>query len=201
MDRFRPWRSMLDDGIAPDEMGCGAPGVTRKRLEASDGVDASYRLLCTRRSIRDRAECHLAVSLLQLAKCLCALFELDYGLRLDGSRRIRAVWQSPDLTSDRGRVSHRLRAQLRRTHIVRAAGCRAQFAFLARDLGQTRGVLERMQCACEPILLLFRFGWAARLRHEFPRPSQGIAGLCYRDRILPNTDHCSLIRSRQCFAD
>src|SRR5262245_5809689 len=105
--------------------------------------------------------------------------KLDYRLRFDWGSRIRAVWQSADFTGNHRRVSHRLCAQLSGTHIVSAPVRRAQFAFLARDLGETRRVLERMQCARKPLLLLFRFWWAARLRHEFSRAAQGIAGLCY----------------------
>ena len=40
---------------ATDEMRCAAPGVMRKRFEASDGVDASNRLVYTHHSSRYRA--------------------------------------------------------------------------------------------------------------------------------------------------
>lgn len=52
----------------------------RKRVEASDRVDASYRLICIRRPTRDGAECLFAVSPLQLAKCVRAALELNQGL-------------------------------------------------------------------------------------------------------------------------
>jgi hypothetical protein len=58
----------------------GAPGVARERLEASDGVDASNRLVCAHRSTRDRAKCHFTVIRLQLAKCVRTLFELGHDL-------------------------------------------------------------------------------------------------------------------------
>ena len=60
-------------------MRCGEPGVTRKRFKASDGVDASDRLVCTHRSTGYRTECHFAVGLLQLTKCFRAVFKLDDG--------------------------------------------------------------------------------------------------------------------------
>ena len=65
---------------ATDEMRCGAPGVMRQRVEAPDGVDASYRLVRTHRSARDRAECRFAVRPLQLVQCVRTVLELDYGL-------------------------------------------------------------------------------------------------------------------------
>ena len=55
----------------------GTPGVTRKRFEAPDSVDASNRLVCADRSTRDRAECRFAMGRLQLAKCFRAAFKLD----------------------------------------------------------------------------------------------------------------------------
>ena len=124
--------------------------MTRKRFEASDGVDASNRVVCTHCSTRDRAECHFAVGLLEFAKCVRAVCKLDEGLlgwpflsshffrpivRLDWGIVIGVVWQSAHFTGDHDRVSHRFRAQSRRTHIVRSAGHRPQFAFLARNLG------------------------------------------------------------------
>jgi hypothetical protein len=171
----------------------GPPGVTRKRFKASDRVDAGNGLVCTHRSTRYRAECHLAVGPLQLAKCFRAVFKFDDCLlgrrsiwgfflpigRLDGDSVITGVWQSAHFTGYQDRLSHRLRAQPRGAHIFRPARRRPQFAFLARDLGQTRRVVERMQCARESLLLLLRLGWAARLGHEFTRPAQRIAGLCY----------------------
>lgn len=150
-------------------MRCGAPGVSRKRFEASDRVDAGNRLVSTHRSTRYRAECHFAVGPLQLAKCFRAVFKLDDCLlgwhsicsdfllpmeRLDWGSLIAGVWQSAHFTGYQDRVSHRLRAQPRGAHIFRPTGHRPQFAFLARDLGQTRRVVERMQCARESLLLL-----------------------------------------------
>jgi hypothetical protein len=168
--------------------------VTRKRFEASDRVDSSNRLVCTHRSARYRAECHFAVGPLQLAKCFRAVFKFDDCLlgwrsicrgfflsigRLEWASLITGVWQSAHFTGYQDRLSHRLRAQPRSAHIFRPARRRPQFAFLARDLGQTRRVVERVECARESLLLLFRRGWAARLGHEFTRPAQRIAGLCY----------------------
>jgi len=49
-------------------------------VEAPDGVDASYRLVCTHHSARDRVECRFAVDPLQFAKCVRALLELNHGL-------------------------------------------------------------------------------------------------------------------------
>lgn len=61
-------------------MRCGTPGVMRKRVEASDRVDARHRLFCADRSTRDRAECRFAVRSLQLTKSGRAVFKLDQGL-------------------------------------------------------------------------------------------------------------------------
>src|SRR5215469_14960768 len=112
---------------ATDELRCRAPGVTRKRFEASDSIDASNRLVCTHRSAGYRAECHYAVGPLQLTKRNRAVFKLQHCLlgwrsicsdfflsieRLDWGSLIRAVWQSAHFTGDQDRVSHRLRTQL-----------------------------------------------------------------------------------------
>jgi hypothetical protein len=184
--------------------------VTRKRFETSDSIDASNRLVGTHHSAGYRTECHFAVSPLQLAKSFRTVFKLDHCLigwrsncsdfflpidRLDWGSLIRAVWQSAHFIRYQDRVSHRLRTQPRSTHIFRPTGREPQFTFLARDLGQTRSVFERMQCAREPLLLLFRFGWAARLRHEFPRLAQRVAGLCYGDSLFPGAYRFSVICS------
>ena len=168
--------------------------MPRQRFETPDSLDARNRLVCTYRSTRYRAEGLFAVGGLQVTKCFRAVFKLHHCLLgwrsicgdfflpaegLDWGSRIRGVWQSAHFTGYQDRVSHRLRAQLGSPHVFRPPGYPPKFAFLARDLGQTRSVVERMQCARESLLLLCRFGWAARLRHEFPRLAQRIAGLCY----------------------
>jgi hypothetical protein len=173
-------------------MRCGAPGVTRKGFEASDSIDESHRLVCTHRSNRKRAECRFAMGRLQFAKCFRAVFKLHHCLLggrsacgdfflpiepLDWCRVIKGVWQSAHFAGYQDRGSHRFRAQPRSAHIVRPAGHRHKFGFLARDLGQARCVVERMQCARESPLRFLRFEWPARLRHEFLRLTQGIAGL------------------------
>jgi hypothetical protein len=168
--------------------------VTRKRFEASDSVSASHRLVCTYHSTGYRAECHFAVGQLQLAKCFRAVFKLDHGLpgwgstcgdfflpieRLERGSVVSGVRQSAHFTGYHDRVLHRFRAQLRSARIFRLAGYRPKIAFLARDLGQTRRVVERMQCPRESLLVLLGFGWTTCLRHEFPRLAQRIVGLSY----------------------
>src|SRR5262245_29241547 len=177
-----------------DEIRCGAPGATHKRLEAAGSFDASNRVVCTHASAGFRAECHRAVGPPQLAKCARAVFELDQALlgwrsigsdfllpveRLAWGSLMRGGWQSAHFVSYQDGDSHRLRAQLRCTHIFRAAGERPKLALLARELGKPRRMIECMQCARESLLLLLRVGWATRLRHKFQRLSQRIAGLCH----------------------
>jgi hypothetical protein len=140
-------------------MRCRAPGVTRKRFEASDSVDASNRLVCAHRSTRYRAECRFAVGPLQLAQHIRAVFKLNHCLlglcsvcsdfflsieRLDWGRLIMVVWQSAHFTGYQDRVSHCLYAQLRSPRIFRPAGHWPEFTFLLRNLGQARRVVERM---------------------------------------------------------
>ena len=132
--------------------------MTRKRFEPSDSVDASNRLVHTHHSTCYPADCQFAVGPLQLANCFSAVFKLDKCLlgwrftcsgvflrieRLDWGSLIRGVWQSAHFTGYQHRVSHRLSAQLCSAHIFRPARHRPKFAFLARDLGQTRRVVER----------------------------------------------------------
>ena len=172
----------------------GTPGVVRKRVEASDRVDASHRLVCSHGSTCDRAECLFAVSPLQLAKRVRAAFELDQGLlrrrsmcgdfllsieRLDPGSLMKGVWQSAHFIGNQYCMAHRLRAQPRSAFIFRPLAQRPNGACLACDLGQTRRVVERMQCARESLLLLLGLGRSARFRYEFPRLAQCIAGLCY----------------------
>jgi hypothetical protein len=168
--------------------------VTRKCFEASDSVDPSDRLICTHRPSCYRAECQFAVGLLQLAKCFCAVLKpdqcwlgwrsiyTDFFLpvkRLNCGSLVSGIWQSANFAGYQNRISHRLGAQPRSARIFRPVGHRPEFAFLARDLSQTRRVVERMQCPRESILLLLRFRRAAHVRHEFPRLAQRIAGLRY----------------------
>jgi len=184
----------------------------RKRVEASNRVDASHRLVCSYRSTRDRAERRFAVLRLQLVKCVRAVFKLDQGLLRRRSRCSdlllaieRLVWggpmkgtrQSAYFIGNQDRVPHRLCAQLSRACIFRPAGCRSELAFLACDLGQTRRVVERMQCARESLLLVLRFRWATRLRHEFLRFTQRIAGLGYRNSISSGRVGRSMLRPHQ----
>ena len=106
---------------------------------------------------------------LQLAKCFRAVFKLHHCLLgwhstrsdfflliepLDWGRMIADVSESAHFAGYQDRVSHRLRAQPRGGHIVRSGGHRLKFDFLARDLGQTRRVVEGMQGARESLLLL-----------------------------------------------
>jgi hypothetical protein len=143
--------------------------MTRKRFEPSDCVDASDRLVCTHRSNRYRSECDFAVGLLQLAKFFGTVFKLNhcvFGWRsmrsdfflpiehLDWGSLIRGVWQRAHFPGYQDGVSHRRGAQLRSSHIFRSDGRRPKFALLARDLGKTRSVVERMHCARESLLLL-----------------------------------------------
>jgi hypothetical protein len=179
---------------AIDEMRCREPGVTRKRFKASDSVETSNRLVCTHRSAGYRTEYHCAVGPLQLAKCFRAVFKPGHRWldgrascgnfflpieRLDRGSLLRGAWQSAHFTGYQDGVSHRFRAQLRSARIFRPAWRRPKFVFLASDLGQTGRLVKRMQCTRESLLLILRFGWAARLRHELPRLAQRFAGLCY----------------------
>src|SRR5262249_43054443 len=62
---------------AADETRCGAPGVVCQRREASDGVDASGRLVRSHASANDGTEQRFAMGRLQLAKLFRAAFQLD----------------------------------------------------------------------------------------------------------------------------
>lgn len=167
--------------------------MARKRFEVSDSVDSSNRLVRTRCSTADRAECRRAMGPLQLVKCFRAVFKMGQRLvgwrssrsdffllneRLDQGGLISGVGQSTYCTGYQDCVSHRLRAQLGGAHVFRTAGQRSKIVLLARNLCQAGRVVEGMQCACEPLLLVVRFGWAARLGYEFSRLTQRIAGRC-----------------------
>ena len=83
------------------------PGVMRKRVQMSDRVHASHRLVCTHRSARDRAERRFALDLLQLAKRLRAVFELEQCLLdLDSGDLSDSVRQSAHVVRDQDRMSH-----------------------------------------------------------------------------------------------
>ncbi len=64
---------------ATDKVRGGAPGVTRKRLQTGDGVDANNGFVRGQRSGRDRAQGRPAMGEPQLAQLFCALFQPDEG--------------------------------------------------------------------------------------------------------------------------
>jgi hypothetical protein len=132
--------------------------VPRKRFKASESVDTSNRCVCTHRSARYGAECHFAVGWLQLTKCF-AQWALHWQ-RLLSPHRARRLRQP-----DQGRLVDRPLHWLSRPRfaspprttlqgaVFRPGGHHPKFAFLARHLGQTRCVVQCMQCARESLLL------------------------------------------------
>lgn len=117
------------------EMRGGAPGVMRKRFEASDRSYASNRLEGTHRSVGYQTKCCFPVGRLQLSKCFRAVFKLGHRFfgwrsinacllpveRLDWGGLITNCWQSAHFSGDHDRVSHRVCAQLRSVHNFRPA--------------------------------------------------------------------------------
>ena len=114
---------------ATDKIRGGAPGVTRKRLEAGDGVDARNGFVRGQLSGRDLAQRRAAMGEPQRAQRFGGFLQPDEGCRAQrASRRLRATLSvaprfdracaadvcrlSGDFARDRGCALHRLRAEL-----------------------------------------------------------------------------------------
>ena len=85
-----------------------------------------------------------------------------------------------DFPCGQGSALHRLRAELGCMNVFGSAFRRSELGRLTRYFGQPRCVVERVQCARNPPLLVIGFWRATHIRHEFQRLLQRLRGLRHR---------------------
>jgi hypothetical protein len=154
--------------------------VVGKHVKSPHAIDVRDRLARCEGSARCCIQRCAAMASPQFRQRFCTVLQLDEDvihcdggfltrlagvmpLRRPAQRRNRTHmqaigWRAGHSLGDDYRVVYCFCAKLSRTYILRSAGEPLEIGYFPGCLDETRGVVERMQCARQPLLLFLRYG-------------------------------------------